>query len=260
MTYEYIKTSVDDGVGIITLSDPERLNAVNVVMLQEFGEVLDGFAKRGSGVRCVVITGEGRGFCAGFNMQVMNKRGSSDASGIAAESGAVLRNLPKFPLPIITAVNGPAAGVGSSIALLGDLVVGAESAYLLLAFRHRGFAPDGGGTYLISRLAGKARAMELALLGEKLPMRTALEWGLINRCVPVEEVMPTALALAKNLASGATLALGRARQLFWEGFDSTWFEAYDAEIEAQGMLGKTNDCKEGVLSFLEKRKPVFTGT
>jgi 2-(1,2-epoxy-1,2-dihydrophenyl)acetyl-CoA isomerase len=259
LDYSTIKVSVADAIAVITLSDPASLNAVTPRMLEELGHAMDGVAAPGSGIRAIVLTGEGRAFCAGFNMTVMNASGHDRAAEMAAEGNPSIDKLRDSPMPIVTAVNGPAAGVGSSIALLGDLVVAAESAYFLLAFRHRGFAPDGGATYLISRLAGKARAMELALLGERLPARTALEWGMINRCVPDDQLMPTAMALARSLAAGPTVALGYTRRLIWQGLDSTWSDAVEAEGRVQGVLGVTEDCHEGVRAFLERRPPVFTG-
>jgi 2-(1,2-epoxy-1,2-dihydrophenyl)acetyl-CoA isomerase len=163
-----------------------------------------------------------------------------------------------FPLPIVTAVNGPAAGVGCSIALMGDLIVAAESAYFLQAFRRIGLVPDGGSTYLLPRLVGKARAMEMMLLGDKVPAATALQWGLVNRCVPDAELMSTAHALALELAKGPA-ALGAIRKLVWDSLDSDWTGQLHAERKAQKFAGKTEDFIEGVSAFLQKRAAAFKG-
>jgi 2-(1,2-epoxy-1,2-dihydrophenyl)acetyl-CoA isomerase len=164
-----------------------------------------------------------------------------------------------FPLPIVTAINGAAAGVGCSIALMGDLVVAAESAYFLQAFRRIGLVPDGGSTYLLPRLIGRARAMEMTMLGERLPAAKALEWGLINRCVPDAELLPTATKLAEELANGPK-ALGLIRKLMWESLDAEWSAQLGAERNAQRTAGKTDDFVEGVKAFLEKRPAQFTGS
>jgi len=155
-------------------------------------------------------------------------------------------------------VNGAAAGVGCSLALLGDLIVAGESAYFLQAFRRIGLIPDGGSTYMLPRLIGKARAMEMALLGERLPAPKALEWGLINRCVPDAELMPTAMSLAGELARGPA-SLGLTRQTIWAGLDSDWGEQLNRERVGQRAAGRTEDFGEGVLAFLQKRPAAFKG-
>ncbi|MDZ4321543.1 MAG: enoyl-CoA hydratase-related protein, partial [Phenylobacterium sp.] len=210
MAYSKIKTSVADGVAVVTLCDPATLNAAGLDLMAELDDAMAGFAAPDSGVRCVVITGEGRGFCSGANLT-----GRADAPAAqdqmqaqARDSGSALETvynpfvtrMRDYPIPIVTAVNGAAAGIGCSIALMGDLIVAGESGYFLQAFRRIGLVPDGGATYLLSRLVGKARTMELTLLGEKLPAATALQWGLINRCVPDAELMDTAMELAQALA------------------------------------------------------------
>jgi 2-(1,2-epoxy-1,2-dihydrophenyl)acetyl-CoA isomerase len=158
----------------------------------------------------------------------------------------------------VTAVNGPAAGIGCSIALMGDIVVAGESAYFLQAFRRIGLVPDGGSTYLLPRLVGKARAMEMMLLGDKIPAATALQWGLINRCVPDSELIPTAHTLAVQLAQGPA-ALGVIRKLVWDSLDSDWTGQLHAERKAQKVAGKTEDFIEGVSAFLQKRVAAFKG-
>jgi 2-(1,2-epoxy-1,2-dihydrophenyl)acetyl-CoA isomerase len=163
-----------------------------------------------------------------------------------------------LPVPIVTAVNGPAAGVGCSLALMGDIIVAAESAYFLQAFRRIGLVPDGGSTYLLPRLIGKARAMEMALLGDKIPAAKALDWGLINRVAPDAELMPTALEIAKELARGPK-ALGLIRKAMWASLDAAWLEQLHEERMAQRIAGKTDDFREGVQAFLQKRPAAFQG-
>ena len=152
-----------------------------------------------------------------------------------------------------------AAGVGVSLAVSADLVVAAESAYFLLAFRRIGLVPDGGATWMLPKLIGKARAMELMLLGEKLPAKTAAEWGLINKVVPDAELMSAAMQYARALAEGpASLAL--TRNLVWESLDASWHEQVEAEAYAQGIAARTSDAREGIMAFVEKRPAKFTGT
>src|SRR5579862_4146197 len=201
MAYEKLKLETQGAIQIITLSDPATMNAASVEMADELTSAFR-HANADPAVRAIVLTGEGRGFCSGANL--------SPGGGGVADAGSSLEKVynplvtfaREMATPLVTAVNGAAAGVGCSLALLGDLIVAAEGAYFLQAFRRIGLVPDGGSTYLLPRLVGKARAMELTLLGEKLPAKTALEWGMINRCVPDAELMPTALALATQLADG----------------------------------------------------------
>ena len=165
----------------------------------------------------------------------------------------------EHPHPIITAVNGAAAGVGCSIALMGDLIVASENAYFLQAFRRIGLVPDGGSTYLLPRNIGKARAMEMALLGDKIPAAKALDWGLINRVVAHDDLMPTAIELASEMANGPTVSLSMIRSLIWDGGEREFNEQLHLERVAQRTAGRTKDFGEGVKAFLEKRPAKFTG-
>jgi 2-(1,2-epoxy-1,2-dihydrophenyl)acetyl-CoA isomerase len=257
-----VKTAVENGVSIITLFDPTTLNAAGLELMSDLRKAVDG-AIADPAVRAIVITGEGRGFCSGANLS-----GRGDGDAVAVNDGpnqALLRTYNPFvssirrsPKPLVAAVNGVAAGVGVSLALACDLVVAAESSYFLLAFRRIGLVPDGGATWLIPRLVGKARAMELMLLGEKLPAATALDWGLINRCVPDAELMPKALELATALANGPK-SLGLTRNLIWESLDAEWHDQVEAEAYAQGEAGRTEDAREGIMAFVQKRPAQFKG-
>jgi len=264
MAYAKIKTSKNDGIGVITLADPSTLNAAGLDLMEELVDAADAM-KADEDVRCLIITGEGRGFCSGANL---SGRGTAPANpdpegpdaGAALETvyNPFVTSIRDYPIPIVTAVNGPAAGVGCSLALMGDIIVAAESAYFLQAFRRIGLVPDGGSTYLLPRLIGKARAMEMALLGEKVPAATAEAWGLINRCMPDDKLMPTAMEFAKALATGPK-ALGSIRKLIWDSLDEEWSSQLHAERMAQKLAGRTEDNREGVLAFLQKRPAQFKG-
>lgn len=268
MSYRKIKTSVADGVAVITLNDPATLNAAGLDLVGELDDAFAAFAKPEAGVRCVVLTGEGRGFCSGANLAGRDGPGPSapppdpegpDAGGaLERVYNPFLTRMRDYPWPTVAAVNGAAAGIGCSMALTCDIVVAGESGYFLQAFRRIGLVPDGGATYLLARLVGKARAMEMALLGEPLPGGTAAEWGLINRCVPDAELMPTALDFARKLATGPK-SLTYTRQLIWEGLDAEWAGQLQAERLAQKTAGRTVDSREGVRAFLEKRPAQFRG-
>lgn len=258
-----VKTAVADGVAVITLNDPGTLNAAGIELMTDLGAAFDA-AIDDPAVRAIVITGEGRGFCSGANLSG-GGAGRGPASEQTGPNQALLRVYNPFvsrvrrsPKPLVAAVNGVAAGVGVSLALVCDLVVAAESAYFLLAFRRIGLVPDGGATWLLPRLVGKARAMELMLLGEKLPAATAAEWGLINKAVPDEEVLDKAMEYARALASGPA-SLGMTRNLVWDSLDADWHDQVEAEAYAQGAAGRTKDALEGIMAFVEKRPAKFTG-
>jgi 2-(1,2-epoxy-1,2-dihydrophenyl)acetyl-CoA isomerase len=262
--YQKIKLAVDGKVATITLSDPATMNAAGLDLITELAEAFKGLAE-GGGARAVILTGEGRGFCSGANLagggpaRPQATDGRPDAGGaLETHYNPFVTLMRDFPMPIVTAVNGAAAGVGCSLALMGDIVVAAESAYFLQAFRRIGLVPDGGSTYLLPRLIGRARAMEMALLGERLPAAKALEWGLINRCVPDAELMGEATRLARELADGPK-ALSMIRKLIWQSLDAEWSEQLTAERQAQAIAGRSNDFVEGVSAFLQKRPAQFTG-
>lgn len=256
---DQVKITVDGAVGVITMSDPATLNAASAEMLAGLRAGLAGLAAD-DGVRCIVLTGEGRAFCSGASL---TGGGPVDGAGdigevLAATINPLMLAMRDCPKPLVAAVNGAAAGVGASFAIACDLVVAAESAYFLQAFRRIGLVPDGGATWMLPRLIGKARAMELMLLGDKLDARTALAWGLINRCVPDAELMPTTLELARNLAAGP-LALGLTRRLVWEGMKADFESQLGAEVIAQRDAGYSADALEGIGAFLAKRPAVFRG-
>src|SRR5574338_535176 len=256
------KYELHDGVAFISLNDPATLNAIAVDMTEE---LIVHFQRATEEARCVVLTGEGRAFSSGANLASgsppVDADGQPDLGGrLELTFNPFVSMLRDLPIPYVTAVNGAAAGIGCSFALLGDLIVASESAYFLQAFRRIGLVPDGSSTYHLPRMIGRARAMEMMLMGERIPAKTALEWGLINRCVPDADLLPTAKALAGELAKGPTKTLGMIRRLAWASLDNTWSEQLQAERQAQRVAGRTEDFREGVQAFFQKREANFKGS
>lgn len=264
MQYERIKIEFKNSIALLTLNHPEALNAVSLQMIRELNRVMDEIEDPVNGARCLLITGAGRGFCAGANLSDPEKRMGRDreldmGAGLEKWYNPFLIRLRDLRMPIITAVNGPAAGVGMSLALMGDMVLAAQSAFFLQAFRRIGLIPDGGATFILPRMVGFSRAMELSLLGERLPAETALEWGMINRVYADDQLMPEAFKLAEALAGGPTEALRLIRQAYWKSIDNTFEEQLKVERNLQREAGKTQDFQEGVSAFLEKRPAKFKG-
>jgi 2-(1,2-epoxy-1,2-dihydrophenyl)acetyl-CoA isomerase len=244
----------------VTFNDPATLNAATL----QIAEAMIGLLTDGLGdARAVLLTGTGRGFCSGANLAggVVGDDPAGPDAGAALDShyNPLVRVLRDLPVPLVTAVNGAAAGVGCSLALMGDMILAAESAYFLQAFRRIGLVPDGGSSYMLARAIGKARAMEMMLMGEKLPAAQALSWGLINRVVPDGALADEALSLATALAQGPTRTLAMIRKMAWAGLDNGWEEQLELERTLQRQAGRTRDSMEGVIAFLQKRPANFTG-
>lgn len=246
-------------VAVLTLNHPEVMNAASLTLVQGAAQALSHIEAADSGYRALILTGEGRGFCSGANLS--ERPGATMGVGHSLETvyHPFLRRLRDCRMPIVTAVNGAAAGVGMSLALMGDIVVAAKSAYFLQAFARIGLVPDGGSTWLLPRLIGLARARELSLLAERLPAEKALDWGLINRVVEDAALLPAALELAGKLANGPTVALATARRLYWESPLNTYEQQLDLERRSQEFAGRTEDFMEGVAAFLQKREARFKG-
>jgi 2-(1,2-epoxy-1,2-dihydrophenyl)acetyl-CoA isomerase len=261
MEFERASLEIDGSVAILSMNHPEVLNALSDEMLKGMSDALDALAGSNRPVRCLMITGNGRAFSAGANLQSRATGPLPRRAGHVLETQyhPFLRRLRELPYPIVTAVNGAAAGAGMSIALMGDLVLCARSAYFLQAFRRIGLVPDCGSTWLLPRLIGRARAMELSLLGERLPAETALTWGLVNRVYDDAALMGEARRLAQELAAGPTVALGLIRRLYWESSENSHEEQLDLEVRLQTVAGASEDSKEGVQAFLEKRPAKFAG-
>lgn len=249
-----------DRIAIVRLNNPDALNAISIAMVDELRDAL---TEAEAGARAVVLTGEGRAFCSGAQLT----GGGTGAHGRASrmDAGAVLEThfnplmmkLRSLAAPLVTAVHGAAAGVGCSLALIGDLIVADTTAYFLQAFRNIGLVPDGGSTFLLAAAAGRARAMEAMLLGERIPAETAHAWGLINRVVPEGKDMEAALELARKLADGPKAALSLTRELAWGAFDRSFAEQLAAERQAQKAAGAGEEFREGLCAFRDKRKPQF---
>src|SRR5438132_4715844 len=262
MQFKHVTLDIDGPGAILKLDHLEVMNAVSMDMLGGLGDALDAVDDRRSDVRCLVMTGAGRAFCAGANLQGRDnqKPGRSDA-GKTLETGyhPFLRRLRNLHCPIVTSVNGAAAGAGMSFALMGDMILCARSAYFLQAFRRIGLVPDCGSTWLLPRLVGKARSVELSLMGERLPAEKALEWGLVNRVHDDAARMDEAMKLAHELATGPNIALSSTRKLYWYSQEKSVSEQLDLEQQMQRRAGAAEDFREGVTAFLEKRPAKFKG-
>ena len=261
MAYKTIELERDGDVAIIRLNDPATLNAVTVTIIEEIDAALD---EINGAARSMVLTGAGRAFCSGANLSAGMGDRKSDGpydSGSVLEShiNPLMLRLRDVPFPWVSAVKGSAAGVGCSFALAADIVVCGESAFFLQAFARIGLVPDGGSSWILANSIGRARAMEMMLLGERIPAAKALEWGMINRLVPDEQLMPAALDLAKALAAGPTQALGMIRRMAWSAANASFEDAMKTERNNQRLAGQTKDHREGVTAFLAKRPAQFTG-
>ncbi|NBU84795.1 MAG: 2-(1,2-epoxy-1,2-dihydrophenyl)acetyl-CoA isomerase [Sphingomonadaceae bacterium] len=259
MEFETITLDISDQIATITLNRPDRMNACSLTMA---GEINDALSSLGD-ARCLIITGAGRGFCAGADLQA---RGSSSIAGgegsyiaLTRHYNPLMLNLARLNIPVITAINGAAAGVGCSIGLAGDFVIAGKSGYFLQAFVNIGLVPDGGASWMLPRLVGKARATEMMMLGEKIYGDKALEWGMIHKVVEDADLMAEARALATRFANGPTLAYAVMRKNILIAMENSYSEQLLAEAEGQRIAGNSADSAEGGLAFLEKRKPVFKG-
>ena len=261
MSYESIVYECADGIARITLNRPDRLNSFTSSM---HGELRDALAKVAAdkSARVLLITGAGRGFCAG---QDLSDRAVAPGSApvdlgesIETNYRPLVLGLRALPLPVVCAVNGVAAGAGANIALACDLVIAAKSASFIQAFCKIGLVPDSGGTFFLPRLVGTARAMGLAMLGDKLPAQQAADWGLIWKCVEDAELNSTVDALLAQLAQAPTRGLAAIKRALYAS-DSTLEQALDLERDLQRELGYSADYREGVEAFLAKRPPRFTG-
>ncbi|HVW71229.1 MAG TPA: enoyl-CoA hydratase-related protein [Steroidobacteraceae bacterium] len=256
MSYNKIEIEIANGVGIIRLNDPERLNATTRQMLEELHEAV---GKLESETAAIVLTTKGRAFCAGAGLDRLGEDAADVGIGLETHVNPLLRTLRDLDVPWISAVRGAVVGVGCGLALSADLIIASESAFFLQGFARVGLVPDGGSTYLLTRALTRNRAMEMMLLADKLSAKQAHEWGLVNRVVPDADLESAACEIAARLARGPKVALGMMRRMVWKALDSPWEACLKAEREAQRAAGNTEDFKEGLAAFLEKRPPAFKG-
>jgi len=266
VSYEHILFEEADGVATLTINRPQMLNALHTAAVAEMIHAVDRVRDEGV-ARALLLTGTGRAFCSGADLAggdtasaAMGNKGPVDAGKVLeTHFNPLLERLFALPVPFVTAVNGPAAGAGCSFALAGDIVVAGRSAYFLQAFVNIGLVPDVGSTWLLPRLAGKARATAMMMLGERIKAEQALDWGMIWQVVDDGELMPTATALAQKLAKGPTRSYTLIRQGIRDCLDTTLTEALMVERRNQRLAGRSPDFVEGVSAFLQKRPAAFTG-
>ncbi len=247
-------------VTILRLNDPKVLNAVTTQMVEELDQAIDSTM---AGTRAFILTGAGRAFCSGANLTAPEEvpAGGEPDAGATLESHAnpLMLRLRTLPVPWITAVRGPAAGMGCSLALAADFVLASETAYFLQAFIRIGLIPDCGSSFMLARGISRVRAMEMMMLGDRVPAQQAFEWGLINRVVADQELDATALDLARRLAAGPTRSYGLIRSLIWDALEASYEATLRCERELQREAGLTRDAGEGRAAFIEKRTPDFLG-
>jgi len=258
---ERVSLEFEGKVAVLKFNHPEVMNAVGSQMVEELMDAALEVRNPGSGARCLLVTGEGRSFCAGANLQdeQRGERKGGAGDGLRRSYHPLLLALRDLDMPVVTAVNGAAAGVGMSFAMLGDIVCASRNAFFLQAFARIGLVPDGGSTFMLPRLIGWGRAMELSLLAERLPAEQAHQWGLVNRLYDDNEaLMSGAMDIARRLADGPK-SLSLIRKAYWETWHNSFEQQLDLEARLQNQAGASRDFAEGVTAFLEKRDARFTG-
>lgn len=263
MAYETILVETGEGIGTVTLSRPDVLNAFNDAMTTELQGALKALERDGE-VRALILTGAGRAFCAGQDLQsIKGKYAGTEpphfGDDLRKRYHPIITRLRTTEKPIVAAVNGVAAGAGCSLALACDLIVASEKASFIEVFAKVGLVPDSGSTFFLPRLVGFAKAMELCLLAEPMEAQEALRIGLINKVVAPDQLLPAAREWAAKLASGPTKAFGLAKRALNRSLANDLEAQLEYEAYCQEIAGRTQDHREGVLAFLEKRKPTYTG-
>ncbi|WP_420966081.1 enoyl-CoA hydratase-related protein [Bradyrhizobium sp. B120] len=253
-----VKRERDGKVGILTLNDPASLNAMTPELLGDLARAIGEMGVE-PGIRALVLTGEGRGFCSGQNLKAFNSLGDNIYTGVMKHYWPAMQALRECQMPVVVAVNGVAAGGGFSLAMSGDIILAARSASFIQVFSRIGLVPDLGSTWLLPRLIGRQRALELMLLNEPLWAERAKEWGLVRDVVDDARLLDEAKALAGRLADGPTRALVATRQLLEESEHASYADQFRREIELQMVIRESADAKEGRQAFVEKRKAQFTG-
>ena len=267
MSYQHILWEEADGVATLTINRPDRLNSLNTEVIAEMIRAVDDLRDGVSKARCLVLTGAGRGFSSGADLAGGSAGGGSSSGSGPIDAGRVLEThfnvllerLFALPVPLVTAVNGPAAGAGCSFALAGDIIVAAKSAYFLQAFVNIGLVPDVGSTWMLPRMIGRARATRMMMLGERIPAEQAYDWGMISELVEDDRLMDRTTEIARKLAAGPTRALTLIRTGIRDCMDKTLTEGLMVERRNQLTAGRSADFTEGVMAFLQKRPAKFTG-
>ena len=262
MEFRVLKYDVTDSVATVTLNRPEVLNAMDKAMFEDLNMVFDKIAAD-FGVRAVLITGEGRGFCSGADLRSFTtepdiSEPSAFKSYMRIINESILK-MTRLDKPIVAAVNGPATGAGANLVLASDIIFMAREAYLSQIFVKRGLVPDFGGLYLLPRYVGMSKAKELLFTGDKIDGEEALRLGIANHVVPLEDLLPKALEFAKKLAGGPTVAIGLAKQGVHRGLESGLDAVLEFEALAQSIIRTTGDTFEAISAFLDKREPDFKG-
>ena len=261
MSYRFITSDRDGGVVTLTINRPDRLNALTPNVMSELTDAIDRALE--SGARALVLTGEGRSFCAGADL----RPDGAGYIGLPEDLGELLDDhynpfitkLAELPVPLVTAINGPAVGAGLSLALAGDIAIAARSAFLLLAFVNIGLVPDLGASWFVARAVGRARAMEMALLGEEISAEDAKAIGLVSRVVDDGKTLEEAQAIAHRIAKGPAKAIGLIRRQMNDALDLDLTQVLARERENQSIAGRTEDFKEAIDAFAQKRRPIFKG-
>lgn len=261
MSYNTIELNSEAGVATLTFNRPDRLNSFNGEMHSEIRAAFKAI-RADESVRCLVITGSGRGFCAGQDLSDRDVSGDEPVDlGASLEKNynPLVRNIMTMEMPVICAVNGVAAGAGANVALACDIVIAARSASFIQAFCRLGLVPDAGGTWTLPRLVGRSRAMGLAMLGDKISAEKAEQWGMIWQCVDDDELMPEVNKLAAHLATQPTKGLGYIKRAINASESNDLDTQLDLERDLQSMASSSHDYREGVQAFMNKRKPEFKG-
>jgi 2-(1,2-epoxy-1,2-dihydrophenyl)acetyl-CoA isomerase len=261
--FDDVTVETVDRVALLRLNDPKTMNAIPPRMVGGIAKALDHVEAQGKTFRALVMTGAGRGFCSGANLTTTGPDDmlkQDDFGRILRETYyPVLRRLRGLKMPLIVAVNGPAVGFGFSLALMGDIVLAARSAFFQLSFSRIGLIPDGAVAWLLPRIVGFSRAKELIVLAERLPAEKAHAWGVVSQVHDDDKLMQAAMALAAELTERPPATLALLRQAYWEGLDNAFEDQLELEAQLQSAAGKTGDFREGVMAFREKRQPNFKG-